>query len=276
MTHETMVTNIRKYIIWVLVIVIGLFSLSQFVLSADVWDRPVYSVNYTPQFMNISNELNILQQQLYNETIHRIQNDSYLNNSIYYMNQSIYVDIDLLYNYINSINYSLYYLTGVVDELIMNMSTLGNQILILNDSINNLTQLIQQVNLTIKQPSGQYIEYNSTNFWINESKLNSTINNISKNKKNIYSITLNGTNSIISNITISYLITEIDVFTNSSSYRLQVTEYPSNSMIERDRIPHNRDWLIEKNYVINSPVNITVQGTGIFNVQIQYISNGVQ
>jgi hypothetical protein len=145
----------------------------------------------------------------------------------------------------------------------------------------NDTALIQAVNLTIKQPSGQYLAYNTTNFWVNESALNTTINNISKVRKMTYTMNCTGPNcNVISAINISYQITEVKVVpTSNSPYKFSLTEYPNTALIiDKNLQAHVGTWDISKNYVIDGQVqaNIINGNAEQYNITIVYLQNGVQ
>ena len=133
------------------------------------------------------------------------------------------------------------------------------------------------------------ITYNVTNnitnnftVEINETKLNQTINEISKTRQATENLTcsaLSGNCTAISN-NIYYQITEIKVIpsTLSNTYNFQVVDYPSLDMIDRDRIQHIGIWDISKNHALNSQVQATITGASIdesFIVQITYLINGV-
>jgi hypothetical protein len=210
-------------------------------------------------------------------------NDTYLQSQLIILNTSIYIDIDYLINYTDYINASLSQLYGLITAMndtinnhTVSIITLNQSVNTLNQSVNALNQSVIVMNQSIKQPTGQYLSFNSSNFWINETALNTTVNDIAKNKKNLYTITMYNTSEHISVMNISYLITSVNVYTVSNNYRLQVTEYPSGNMIEKDRIPHQNNWSIEKNYAVNSLINISITGNGIFNVTVEYITNGNQ
>lgn len=320
----------RKLMILILLVVVILFSISQFVLSADQWDRPIVTVNYTPQFLNLTDQLNNLQNQLYNETAQRISNDTYLQSqinitqmnitqlfqitTIYGINISqlfnitnnlnndinniendivnIYVDIDALYNLTYELSSNLTNLTDLIvvlnesitilNETLSNLTILFNTTTFnLNSSINDLYNITAAINSSIKQPTGPYLSYNSSNFWINETALNTTINNISKNKQYLYISTINvtsGTGQLTTNYTIEYLLTRITI-NGLGIFRSQCIEYTNGWIIDQNRIPHNILWDIEKNYAINDRVNCTITNAvtdGIYNITLTYINNGLQ
>jgi hypothetical protein len=136
------------------------------------------------------------------------------------------------------------------------------------------------INNSLK-PNSPYFYNDSLYFYFNETKLNQTINNISKINKYINTIYCNVQSGICQNISIinvSYLITEIKVMpiNNNTIYRFEATEDANN--IDTNRIPHKGVWDIEKNYAINNQVqiNITSNNDELFTTQIIYIKNGVE
>jgi hypothetical protein len=118
---------------------------------------------------------------------------------------------------------------------------------------------------------------------VNETYLNSTINNISKIQTIIYNMTcttIGGTCNATS-IVISHLITEIKVIptTSTNKYKFTMTETPNTSnVIDQDRAQHTGTWNIEKNYGINSATIGIITSANIneaFTIQIIYNTNGV-
>lgn len=148
-------------------------------------------------------------------------------------------------------------------------------------SIDNLYNITYAINQSIKEPTGPYLAYNTTNFWVNESALNTTINNISKVRKMTYIMNCTGPNcNIISAINISYQITEVKVVpTSNSPYRFSLTEYPNTALIiDKNIQAHVGTWDISKNYVIDGQVqaNIINGNAEQYNITIVYLQNGVQ
>lgn len=176
-------------------------------------------------------------------------------NVIFFNDTSIYVDIDYLYNYTNAINSSLF----------------------------TLTTDVATINASIKQPTGPYLAYNNSTFWVNDTYLNGTINTIAKVKSLTYNIsctTIGGACTNISGI-IDYEIVEIIVTptTITNKYRFSMTEYPNTAyVIDTDRALHTGVWDIFKTYALNSSIEINITSAFInevFNVQIKYLHNGV-
>jgi hypothetical protein len=153
------------------------------------------------------------------------------------------------------------------------------------DALYNITSAIiynlSLVNSSIKQPSGPYLANDSTSFWVNESALNTTINNISKVRKMTYTMNCTGPNcNVISGINISYQITEVKVIpTSNSPYRFSLTEYPNTALIiDKNLQAHIGTWDISKNYVVDGLVqaNIINGNAEQYNITITYLQNGVQ
>jgi len=213
-------------------------------------------------------------------------NDTYL--ALAYYNMS---EIDILLDGKLNITDQRYNDTGYINGLLLNYYN-QSQIdyylsLKLNESDQryNETQLILDVNSTIKQPSGQYIAYNNTNFWINDTELNKTINNISKVRTLVYNMTcttVSGTCGVFSTINITYQITEIKVIptTLATNYRFQMTEYPNTvNIIDKDRTAHNGIWDIEKSYSINGQVQANITNANndeLFTISTIYLYNGIE
>lgn len=301
--------RIRKYSIITLFIIISIFLLSHSVLSVyDTWDRPVNQINYTEITLNFTQMLDdernarigndtLLQSQinttnnnitqLYNITA-TIQNNitniytiiymfEYNITELYGITDDIYDDIDDIYQNISAIDENIVALNGSINSL---NDTLTNFTALINATINDLNNTIQLVNASIKQPSGIYIDFNNTNFWIKENELNNTINNIAENREYLYITTINvtsGTGTITTNYTIEYLLTRITI-NGIGIYRSECVEYTNATIIDKNRIPHNTLWDIEKNYAINDKINCTITSAvtdGIYNITLTYINNGI-
>lgn len=179
---------------------------------------------------------------------------------------------------------------GVISNINFSVNQTLNDYLLKDDQRYNNTLLIFDVNQslwdyvlnsTTKKGDGIYLYNDSTTIYFNETKNNETINNIAENRIMTYNFTLSSGNySALSNINISYQITQITVIPNSNTttYRFELLEYPSYNVIERDLIPHKKVWNIEKSYALNNQIlaNITQSSPAdTFNVIIKYLSNGV-
>jgi hypothetical protein len=284
-------------------------------ISDQRYNDTIYIDNVLVNYYNISEVENLLLQKLnisdqrYNDTqlIYDVnlsiwlELDNKLNITDQRYNDTGYID-SLLLNYYNQsqIDYYLslklnesdqrYNDTGYIDGLLLNYYN-QSQIdyylsLKLNESDQryNDTQLILNVNSTIKQPSGPYLSYDNTSFWVNETELNKTINNISKVRQIVYNMTctaVGGTCNATS-ININYEITQIRVIptTSTNNYKFQMTEYPNTAnIIDADRASHIGTWDIAKNYAINGQVIGTITNANInelFTIQTIYLTNGVQ
>jgi len=153
---------------------------------------------------------------------------------------------------------------------------------------NNLSSpdidILYNLTAEIKQPYGKLLISNTTNFWINETLLNNTIENISKVRTIQYNLTCttsSGTCNIISPINIYHEITEVIVTptTPNTNYRFLLTEYPVIKVIDQDRKVHVGIWDIEKNYGINNQVQATITSASsdeLFTITIIYLTNGVE
>jgi hypothetical protein len=249
-----------------------MLMMTNLVVSEDQWDRPVYTVNFTPEFLNISNALNTLNSGLYNETQARIGNDTIIYNNLTYL----YLNIDSLWNFTHTMNNSI---NDLYDSIVVLDSSINAINMTLTTFIAYTNTTMQSINESIKQPYGQYLPFNSSNFWVNETLLNNTINNISKNKLNLYTYSINVVNGTgnITSYNLNYLITRITINGNNN-FRSECQETPTNLIIDKDRQVHHLTWDIEKNYAINSQVNCTITNAndGIYNLTITYISNGLQ
>jgi hypothetical protein len=120
-----------------------------------------------------------------------------------------------------------------------------------------------------------------TNLTLNETYLNTTINNISKVKKLEYSfiITTSGGSGTYTTPELDFMITQIIVTptTLTNNYRFSLTEIDG-SIIDRDRTPHVGVWNIEKSYVLMNNVTANITNAVIdetFNITIKYIKNGI-
>lgn len=300
--------RVRKHVLMFMIVIMIIFSISTIVLSADQWDRPIVSINFTPIYENMTEQFNNLQQQLYNETAQRISNDSYLQSQINITNinitqlfsiTTIYgINITQLFNITYNLQTQINDIEYDIDDINDNISSLNNIVVVLNESINSinntltnfttlfnttieyLNDTIYQINASIKQPIGKYINWNTTNFWINETELNNTINDISENKQYLYIDSINVTSGIgyfTTNYTIEYLLTRITI-NGLGIYRSECVEYINGTIIDKNRIPHNTVWDIEKNYAINDNINCTIINAntdGIFNITLTYIDNGL-
>ena len=162
-----------------------------------------------------------------------------------------------------------------------------NELVALNFStpeIDELFSLINILNGSIKQPTGPYLIYDNDFFWVNETKLNNTINNISKVRLVEYittCTTVSGNCNVISTTNIEHQITQIQVFatTSNNKFRFQLTEYPDESaIIDRNLIRHDGVWDINKNYALNSQVKANIIDSQIdeqFTIIVKYLYNGV-
>jgi hypothetical protein len=212
------------------------------VTASDTWDRPITQTNITPIVINLTQQLSDLQGQISNETQYRIGNDSILQSQINTHNINITALFNFYYGLNNTVNY---------------------------------------INTTIKQPVGIYLQSDATTFQVNSTALNDTIRNISKiqNYAIEYNLTtISGYASVISTEVIGFEIKKVSV-NSSTTFRFQLSEYPSGNIIDKDRIPHQNSWIIEKNYPIDSKVNITISNAvvdTVFNVRIDYLNNGVE
>lgn len=226
--------------------------------AVDVWDRPVYQLNYSLD--NLTNYYTISQ--------------------IDYFFSQVYIELGNINNTIILVNNSVY--------------SLYNFSVYLNDSINNLSydvdnlyNITQDINDSILSPYGDYFLINSSGkyFIFNETKNNATIKDISKIYEYTHNMTVmagSGQGYNISSAYIGFEIKEIQVIPSiiNNKYRFQLEEYPSGQVIDRERVRHTGVWDIEKNYAINYSqvyANLTnVQADDNFSVIIKYLSNGVE
>lgn len=150
--------------------------------------------------------------------------------------------------------------------------------------ITELYELIDNLTEDIKQPHGPYLDYNDTNFWVNEVALNATIEDISKVRKLSYNMTcttVGGDCSVVSNIPIEYKITQIRVYPTdmSDKYRFELTEHPNTvNIIDRDLKQHDGIWDIYKSYALNGQVEaniISAQNDQQFTIEVIYLYNGM-
>jgi len=294
---------------------IMMLMMTSSVQSSDTWDRPLVVFNITPYVLNFTNNLDNLQEQLNNETAWRILNDTYLQNQINVHNYNISQlfnttiiygqNISYLYNLtynmsqdinniegdINNIQDDIFYLYNYTYNLSGQLVVLNNSLVILNQTLTNFTVLFNttidnlynltyMINSTIKQPYGDYLSWNNSYFWINETKLNYTINNISENKEYLYIGIVNvtgGNGYLTTNYSIEYLLTRITI-NGLGIFRSECVEFTNGWIIDKDRIPHNQVWDIEKNYAINDKINCTISSAlvdGLYNITLTYINNGL-
>lgn len=148
-------------------------------------------------------------------------------------------------------------------------------------AVNISSPALSNITGQIKQPSGPYLAYNTTNFWVNESALNTTINNIAKVQTLNYTFNISGPGSAVSLTNITYEITQVIVIpgSNSTNYRFQLTEYPSGDIIDENRAVHSGVWNIRKSYSLNSQINATILTSvpsDTYTIIIKYLQNGVQ
>lgn len=287
------------------------------VYSSGEWDRP-YVMNVTNNITNnfyftyddtnISQRIDIINlsvEGLYNDTLALNLSVDELNQSIYYLNQTFqyYRRIDVLIN-ASEVNKTsgTWYNGQLLDYIIDNMrsllesfnnslsqlinisSYLNESFNILNDSVYNISQDLQDVNDSILYPDGIYLFNDSEYFYVNETSLNFTIKNISKILKYSYNLTVNivnGSGYNSTNINISYEIMQLRVYpqTLSNKYRIQVSEFPSGNIIDRDRKKHTGVWDILKGYPVNSVIEANITDVDIdedFIVEIIYLNNGVE
>lgn len=241
------------------------------------WDRPLVIFNITPFVVNFTNNLEYLDSKIDNETINRVLNDSYLQSQI----NVTKINITQLFSITTIYGINISQLTNDIYNINNDISIINSNITYIYELIENLNDTLYIVNSTIKQPSEKYLSYNSSNFYINESVLNITINNISQNKKYLYITSINvtsGSGFMITNISIRYLLTRITI-NGMSIYRSECVESTSGNIIDKDRIPHNKVFDIEKNYAIDGMINCTITNAntdGIYNITITYINNGFE
>jgi hypothetical protein len=192
-------------------------------------------------------------------------------------NDTGYCDMRLL-NYYNMSQIDFFFSNLSDDDSMYALnSSLANYLLV-NDQRYNESGLI-------KQPAGKYLYNDSQFFYVNESMLNLTINNISKVRVIYYNMTCTavaGVCSVVSGVNISYEITEVKVIptTITNNYKFQLTEYPlTTNIIDKDRASHVGVWDIEKSYAINGQVQANITNANInelFTISIIYLTNGVQ
>jgi hypothetical protein len=202
--------------------------------------------------------------------------------STYYFGSGLYLTDVCLQNGSNC--------QGVISNINFSINQTLNDYLLKDDQRYNDTFLILDVNQTLwdylinvtsKKGDGVYLYNDSTTIYFNQTLNNQTINNIVQNQIRVYNFTLSSGNySALSNINISYQITQITVIPNSNTttYRFEVLEYPSYNIIERDLIPHKKVWNIEKSYALNNQIlaNITQSSPAdTFFVSVKYLFNGV-
>jgi len=158
--------------------------------------------------------------------------------------------------------------------------------------INNDTYLQQQINALQNASNTSVIDVTSANNYIkvtgtnnktltfNESLMNTTINNISQNRKMTYTASCTGPNCNVTSPIIYYQITQVKVEPSSNSnYNFQLTEYPTiTNIIDRDLSKHKGIWDISKNYAINGQTQASIinGNNEQYNITIVYIQNGVQ
>jgi len=209
--------------------------------------------------INISIQ-NLINDSVYQESLYRINNDSFLLNLI---------DNETFYRIQN-------------DSYLLN--TINNEIFyrIQNDSY--LLNLINNNTNTEKAGGGPYLYNDSDSIYLNETELNKTIIQIADIQS--YSLYFNvtvsgGYGQAISPQSINYLITQVTVYPPSTpiNYRFMLNETTSGDIIDRDRIPHTGDWDIYKQHSLNDTVTATIPNSnvdGIFTVRIKYIDNVIQ
>ena len=230
-------------------------------------------------YYNISNPAGYINQS-YTDSIYYP-----LTNPAGYINMTPLLEVNTsLTSMINATNATL---TRYIDDLSISISSINDSLnnetvaRIANDSLKlnitdqryNDTALIIAVNTTIKQPTGIYLAWDNTTFWVNGTMLNATIINISKIYPASYNMAISGQDINISSINITFEITQIIVTPpDNTPYRFELTEYPSLAMIDRDRQAHVGVWSIAKNHALNSLVmaNISTASSGTYNIMIYY------
>ena len=247
----------NKLILTLLLIISVVLIIPTNTYATDQWDRP-FNTNVT-----VINNITVIVEY----------NDTNLTNHINNVNIS-------LIDYIDYVNLSIY---NYVQTNYYNISTIDTLYSYITTNFTYLFGIVTLLNSSIKQPTGKYLQNDSYFFQVNETELNRTINNISKIRHIQYVDYVNvtsGSGVLISNQSINYLITNIKVNGLATSFRSEVTEYPTiSNIIDKDRIPHNKNWSIEKNYAINSTIQINITNSnndGIFQVVIDYLQNGVE
>lgn len=134
---------------------------------------------------------------------------------------------------------------------------------------------------TEKAGAQPYLYNDSDYIYLNETKLNATIVDISEvnvYQENITVTVSGGTGSGQSLNTIDFEITRITVFPPSSAnYRFEAVQDSDGDIIDKDRIPHNGIWDIEKSYAIdNDYVNVSIFNAntdGSYIVRLIYLDN---
>jgi hypothetical protein len=123
----------------------------------------------------------------------------------------------------------------------------------------------------------------NTTVYVNESKLNYTINNISEVVSYAMTIQANissGT-AVVTTGQIEYMITQIIVTptTLTNKYYFEMTEYPTTTnVIDQNLMKHEGTWNILKSYSLSSQTRFTVSSATIDEpifVTIKYINNGL-
>lgn len=265
---------------WFITLLIGILMLSSVYAIGGLWDRPTYVFNET-QFnitYNLSNyytktqsnslylpltENTSIYQAITNEINNRIGNDSELLDII---NGLPVYDDSSLWNYVYQLNDNI---NNETQYRINNDSYLQNQI---NNKLINITSSNNYIIITGNT---------SQNIFFNESLLNNTINSIAKNEVITKNYTLTSDAVLTDTTILNYLLTSIKVLpqTITNTYHFKLTEYPNtNNTIDRDVMQHIGIWNIQKNYAINSGVQISVLNSSInenFTIQLTYINNGV-
>lgn len=198
--------------------------------------------NGTIQNLKVSDSAHFDTDVFYNGSLYPDMNDTYTLGNETLQWKRLYVG-DLYVGNIVGFNQTFYITNNITINTTYNIT-------------NNLTQ-----NITINITNNITAVYNVTNKTLNTN-----------------CITIAGNCEIITT-NINFQITEIKIQPTSpnNNYRFQATEYPTNNIIDKDRIPHNGVWDIEKSYALNSQVNLTITSANIneqFNMTIIYLQNG--
>lgn len=148
-------------------------------------------------------------------------------------------------------------------------------LLTFNDTLlNNTIELLDTD--TQKNASGPYLYNDSTTIYLNETYLiNQTEVRQIEEVKNISVV--GGTGSATTDNVIDFEIKQITVECSSGTvFRFEAIEATSGDIIDKDRKQHNTLWDIEKNYIINDKINLSITNTNpttdTCNVTIKYLT----
>lgn len=120
-----------------------------------------------------------------------------------------------------------------------------------------------------------WLIFNGTYLSFNESKLQEETEVVLR-EETINLVSSGGTASATTSV-LDFEIKEIRVNTTAGTkFRFEAVETTSGNIIDKDRIQHETLWAIEKNYVINDSVNLTITSANpddTFTATIKYLDN---